>query len=162
MSNTPGFAMTREQFMDAVAKQFDARFGPDGMPADLSAAVAAQTGAAPAPTSTQAGTPEYAKACRDAFMAGPGSMAPKRHDPEPDSGRHAAEDGHDAINPSYYQYSNGTQLIDITEHLNGNGAQAVQYVARATRSDGNNKGDVVEDLRKAIWFIKRELTRLSA
>ena len=84
MTTNPGFMMTREQFMAAVAKQFDARFGPDGMPADISAAVAAQADTTPpAPTPAQAGTPEYAKACRDAFMAGPGSMAPERHESEP-------------------------------------------------------------------------------
>jgi hypothetical protein len=65
----------------------------------------------------------------------------------------------DAINPKYYQFSNGVQLIDITENLNGNGAQAVQYVTRSTRLDGNNKGDVLEDLNKAKWFIDREIRR---
>jgi hypothetical protein len=67
----------------------------------------------------------------------------------------------DAINPKYYQFSNGVQLIDITENLNGNGAQAVQYVTRSTRLDGNNKGDVLEDLNKAKWFIDREIQRIT-
>lgn len=70
----------------------------------------------------------------------------------------------DAINPKHYQFSNGTQLIDITENLNGNGAQAVQYITRATRLDGRNKADtvdgLVEDLKKARWFVDREIGRL--
>lgn len=68
----------------------------------------------------------------------------------------------DAINPSYYKdgWSNGAELIDITENLNCNGAQAVQYIARSTRLDGKNKGNPAEDLRKAGWFINREITRL--
>ncbi|SUE29573.1 Protein of unknwon function (DUF3310) [Nocardia farcinica] len=71
----------------------------------------------------------------------------------------------DAINPQHYQFSNGTQLIDITENLNGNGAQAVQYITRATRLDGRNKADtvdgLVEDLKKARWFVDREIGRLN-
>jgi hypothetical protein len=68
----------------------------------------------------------------------------------------------DAINPDYYKagWSNGVELIDITENLTGNGAQAVQYVARSTRLDGVLKGDPVEDLTKAVWFIQREIQRL--
>ncbi|WP_280350409.1 hypothetical protein [Nocardia abscessus] len=68
----------------------------------------------------------------------------------------------DAINPDYYKsgWSNGVELIDITENLTGNGAQAVQYVARSTRLDGVTKDDPIEDLTKAIWFIEREIQRL--
>lgn len=67
----------------------------------------------------------------------------------------------DAINPQHYQFSNGAQVIDITENLTSNGGQAVQYIARATRLDGQNKGDQVEDLTKAVWFIEREIIRLT-
>jgi hypothetical protein len=35
---------------------------------------------------------------------------------------------------------------------------AVKYIARAGRKPGVS---AVEDLRKAIWFIEREITRLS-
>ena len=67
----------------------------------------------------------------------------------------------DPINPSYYQgFSNGAQVIDISEHLTSNGGQALQYVARSCRLDGNNKGDVVENLEKAKWFIDREIERV--
>ncbi|AEV52183.1 hypothetical protein RoPhRER2_gp37 [Rhodococcus phage RER2] len=66
----------------------------------------------------------------------------------------------DAINPDVYQgFSNGAQMIDITENLNGNGAQAVQYIGRSTRLDGVVKGDPIEDLTKAKWFVERELQR---
>ena len=68
----------------------------------------------------------------------------------------------DPINPQHYQgFSNGAEVIDITENLTGNGAQAVGYIARSTRIDGKNKGAEVEDLEKAIWFIKREIERLT-
>ncbi|AEV52119.1 hypothetical protein [Rhodococcus phage RGL3] len=66
----------------------------------------------------------------------------------------------DATNPDVYQgFSNGAQVIDITENLNGNGAQIVQYVARSTRIDGVVKDDPIEDLKKAKWFVERELAR---
>jgi len=67
--------------------------------------------------------------------------------------------------PKYYQFPHGVQLIDITENLSGNGAQAVQYVVRATRTDGVTKGktteEILEDLHKAAWFIDREIDRLN-
>lgn len=69
--------------------------------------------------------------------------------------------GYDAVNPGHYKFSDGVELISITENLTGNGAQAVQYIARATRIDGHNKGNIREDLEKARWFIDRELRRLS-
>lgn len=70
----------------------------------------------------------------------------------------------DAINPKHYQFPGGVQTIDITENLNGNGAQGTEYFVRSTRLDGNNKHDttegLIEDLRKAIWFAEREIKRL--
>lgn len=68
----------------------------------------------------------------------------------------------DAIDPDHYQFPGNVQVIDISEHLSGNGAQVVQYVARATRQDGKIKGDPLEDLRKAAWFLNREIQRLEA
>ena len=68
----------------------------------------------------------------------------------------------DGVNPSYYKdgWSNDAEVIDITENLTSNGGQAVQYIARSTRLDGNSKGDVLEDLHKAKWFVEREIQRL--
>lgn len=67
----------------------------------------------------------------------------------------------DPISPQHYQgFSNGAEVIDITENLNGNGAQAVKYITRSTRLDGNNKGSILEDLCKAEFFIKREIERV--
>lgn len=48
--------------------------------------------------------------------------------------------------PKYYQFPHGVQLIDITENLSGNGAQAVQYIARSTRMDGVRKGKTREEV----------------
>lgn len=67
----------------------------------------------------------------------------------------------DPISPAHYQgFSRGAEVIDITENLTGNGAQAVQYVARSCRLDGANKDNQIEDLLKSLWFIQREIERL--
>lgn len=71
----------------------------------------------------------------------------------------------DNINPDHYKgFSNGAEVIDISENLTSNGGQAVQYVARSTRLDGENKNNLIEirieDLGKAIWFCEREVSRL--
>ena len=67
-----------------------------------------------------------------------------------------------AVSPNYYKgFTNGAQPIDITEHLTGNAAQAVQYLARACRIDGVIKEDPIGDVEKAILFCERELARLN-
>ncbi|EOI0552146.1 DUF3310 domain-containing protein [Campylobacter jejuni] len=68
----------------------------------------------------------------------------------------------DPINPPHYKgFANGAQVIDITEGLSFAGGNVVKYVARACRIDGVIKGDPVEDLKKARWYIDRELARLT-
>ena len=66
------------------------------------------------------------------------------------------------VPPDYYRFPSGVQVVDISEWLTGNGAQVVQYVARATRVDGVVKGAPVEDLRKAAVLLGREIERLEA
>lgn len=69
----------------------------------------------------------------------------------------------DPINPDHYKgMSNGAEVIDIAENLSYNGGCAVKYIARATRQDGRVKGAVIEDLDKAVWYLKREKGRLLA
>ena len=64
----------------------------------------------------------------------------------------------DAINPSHYQgFSNGAQVVDITENLNFNRGNAVKYLARAGAKDPAKE---VEDLEKSLWYTQRELDRL--
>ena len=65
-----------------------------------------------------------------------------------------------AINhPAHYAegWSNGAEVIDITEHLNFNRGNAIKYVARAGRKNPDTE---IEDLRKAAWYIDREIERL--
>lgn len=67
----------------------------------------------------------------------------------------------DPVSPNHYKgFSNGAEVIDITERLTFNTGNAVKYLARAGRTDGHNKGQIIEDLRKSLWYTQRELDRL--
>lgn len=59
-------------------------------------------------------------------------------------------------NPAHYQFSNGAQVIDITENLSFNLGNVVKYVARA----GRKTDDPEEDLLKALFYLRREIERL--
>lgn len=64
-------------------------------------------------------------------------------------------------NPDHYTgFSNGARPVDIAEHLTFNTGNAVKYLARAGRTDGHNKGELLQDLEKARWYITREINRL--
>lgn len=66
----------------------------------------------------------------------------------------------DNINhPSHYAegWSNGAEVIDITENLNFNRGNAVKYLARAGAKDPAKE---LEDLRKAEWYVQREIARI--
>ena len=69
-------------------------------------------------------------------------------------------DNNDLINhpPHYTGFSNGSEVIDIAEQLNFNSGSAVKYISRAGHKPG---ADEVEDLKKAEWFIQREIDRLT-
>lgn len=67
----------------------------------------------------------------------------------------------DMINhPPHYAvgWSNGAEVIDITENLNFNLGNCVKYVARAGKKDPAKE---LEDLKKAQWYLTREIGRLS-
>lgn len=59
--------------------------------------------------------------------------------------------------PHYCQHSSGIEVIEITEHMNFCLGNAVKYILRAGIKDPSKD---VEDLEKAIWYIKREVERL--
>lgn len=63
----------------------------------------------------------------------------------------------DPTNPSHYKQYHGFEAIDITEQLNFNRGNAVKYILRA----GLKKSDEeILDLRKAIWYLEREIQRV--
>jgi hypothetical protein len=57
--------------------------------------------------------------------------------------------------PHYRKHPSGVECIQITEHLNFCVGNAIKYLWRA-----GSKGDTLEDLRKARWYVDREITRL--
>jgi hypothetical protein len=65
----------------------------------------------------------------------------------------------DPISPKHYQgFSNGAQVIDITENLTFNRGNVVKYVARAGKKDPARE---IEDLLKARFYLQREIERLA-
>lgn len=63
----------------------------------------------------------------------------------------------DPINPTHYTRF-PVEPIEILECLPYNRASAAKYIIRC-EAKGDNK-DAITDLRKAMWFIQRELKRL--
>lgn len=56
--------------------------------------------------------------------------------------------------PHYMGHPSGIECIQITEHMGFCLGNAMKYIWRA-----DLKNDAIEDLRKAIWYIEREITR---
>lgn len=64
----------------------------------------------------------------------------------------------DMVNhPPHYRFSNGVEPVDIAEWLSFNLGNVVKYVSRA-----GCKGDAVEDLLKARFYLEREISRLES
>lgn len=63
----------------------------------------------------------------------------------------------EAVNhPKHYNaHPAGIECITVVEHMSFCIGNAVKYLWRA-----GLKGSTVEDLRKAIWYIEREINRL--
>ena len=63
----------------------------------------------------------------------------------------------DPVNsPDHYTaHPSGVECIEIVEHMNFNLGNAVKYISRADKKDKN-----VEDLKKARWYLDREISKL--
>lgn len=66
---------------------------------------------------------------------------------------------HDPVNsPKHYtEHPSGVECIQVTEHMNFCLGNAVKYIWRA----GLKSDNPAEDLRKARWYIDRELKRIA-
>ena len=90
--------------------------------------------------------------------------APCASEPEKPSDKHVdlqkvSEKVCDNVNhPSHYTFGK-IEVIDFIEdqHLGFHLGNAVKYISRAGRK---NPGKTVEDLRKAVWYINRQIQRL--
>jgi hypothetical protein len=63
---------------------------------------------------------------------------------------------YDAVNhPKHYtSHPSGVECIQVTEHMSFCLGNAIKYLWRA-----DEKHDAIEDLRKAKWYIEREIAR---
>lgn len=63
-----------------------------------------------------------------------------------------------AVNhPSHYtKHPSGVECITVTEHMNFNVGNAIKYLWRA-----GSKNNLIEDLKKARWYVDREILRQS-
>lgn len=66
-------------------------------------------------------------------------------------------------NPTHYNsHPSGIECITIAEHHNFCIGNAIKYLWRAgLKGDGDNNKHI-EDLKKAVWYIEREIERLGA
>jgi hypothetical protein len=55
----------------------------------------------------------------------------------------------------YTSHPSGVEVIEITEHMGFCLGNAIKYIMRSEL-----KGNQVQDLKKAIWYINREISRL--
>lgn len=56
----------------------------------------------------------------------------------------------------YTAHPSGIECITVAEHMGFNLGNAMKYIWRA-----DLKGDALEDLRKAAWYMNREIARRS-
>ena len=63
---------------------------------------------------------------------------------------------HDPVNhPKHYTaHPSGVECIEITEHMGFNLGNAIKYIWRA-----DEKHNAIEDLRKAVWYVQREIAK---
>jgi hypothetical protein len=63
---------------------------------------------------------------------------------------------HDPVtHPRHYtSHPSGIEQIQVTEHMGFCLGNAVKYIWRA-----GLKSDAIEDLKKAVWYIEREIAR---
>ena len=55
----------------------------------------------------------------------------------------------------YTSHPSGIECIQVAEHMSFNLGNAVKYIWRA-----DLKGKQIEDLKKAIWYVNREIERI--
>jgi hypothetical protein len=65
----------------------------------------------------------------------------------------------DPVNqPAHYRaHPSGIECIQVTEHMGFNIGNAVKYLWRC-----DLKNDAIEDLKKAVWYINREIAKREA
>lgn len=63
----------------------------------------------------------------------------------------------DVNHPRHYtSHPSGVECIQVTEHFNFNLGNSIKYIWRAGLKSTNS----LQDLRKAMWYLEREISRM--
>lgn len=102
--------------------------------------------------------PMYKREMDDAIIENP-RKSKQTFFNSPNNSVESTEESEDSVNhPKHYKSSpSGIEVIEITEHMNFCRGNAIKYIMRAGIK---NKNKEVEDLKKAIWYLNREIQRL--
>jgi hypothetical protein len=74
------------------------------------------------------------------------------------SGRFLPTESEAVDHPRHYTaHPSGVECITVVEHMGFNLGNAIKYLWRA-----DEKGNAIEDLRKAAWYVQREIQRRTA
>lgn len=93
---------------------------------------------------------------REILEAADLALTPEAPEPQRPSPVEAPAVAEDAINPSHYRkHPSGIECIEVTRHMNFNVGNAIKYIWRHM-----DKGDPIENLKKAQWYIDDEIRRL--
>lgn len=79
------------------------------------------------------------------------------------TGRYTPPSGaHDMVShpPHYTAHPSGIEHIEVTEHFNFCRGSVIKYIWRAGSKGG--PAQEIEDLKKARWYLDREIKRLEA
>ena len=60
----------------------------------------------------------------------------------------------DPVNPDHYKQGS-VEAIEVTENFSFSAGNAIKYIWRH-----QHKGNPIQDLKKAAWYIEREIKRL--
>ncbi|NKQ39515.1 MAG: DUF3310 domain-containing protein [Methanosarcinales archaeon] len=63
----------------------------------------------------------------------------------------------DKINPPHYKQLKGIESIELIEQFNFCLGNAIKYILRC-----DHKGDKETDIKKAIWYLERELKSIGS
>lgn len=66
-----------------------------------------------------------------------------------------SEQNSEVNHPKHYNaHPSGIECIDVVEYMGFNLGNAIKYIWRA-----DEKGNAIQDLEKAKWYIEREIQR---
>lgn len=75
--------------------------------------------------------------------------------------KHDDELGGAVHHPEHYnKHASGVECIDVVEHMSFNVGNAMKYLWRCGEKSSDKGGGTVRDLKKALWYVGREIQKL--